>query len=290
MTTHNKNKFLFVPLFVALLSFSLGLRAESPLITINDKINILFTGNAQILYYDNLFYEEDNEVDETVFVFTPGFEVNLGNPKNKAYVVFNISEEFKEYTENSDLDTSNTFAQIKGRYNSPVLKTEASLSFKETDQLTADSAEEISQGDFVERDLVNFNSYAEYELSPKTSFGVGFDFSKTRYVTDRFVTLRDRQSFSIPVDFYYELTPKMDVSIGYRYRKTDVDRNYPIINNIVTNPDGGVNRDSEDNFFNVGLRGELTPKLSGRVQLGFQDRNLKNDDDTTTFAFISDLT
>lgn len=283
--TKNKSRgiFLAFSLFIAVLLLPASLRGESPLITINDRIHVLFTSNTQFLYYDNLFYEESSGQDETMFIFTSGIELNIGRPENKASIVFNVSREFKEYTENSDLDTHNDFAQIKGHYKSPILKTEASLSFKETDDLTSDLAEEISEGILVKRDLVRFQSYAEYELSLKTSLSTGLNFSRKRYISDTFPTLRDQSIISLPIDFYYELTPKIDLSLGYRYRQTNVDRNGEAA-------DESINRDSEDNFFNVGLRGSLTPKLDGKIQAGFQDRDLKNNDDTNNFSFISDLT
>ena len=58
---------------------------------------------------------------------------------------------------------------------------------------------------------------------------------------------------------YYEVTPKVDMSLGYRYQRSRVE-------------DFSRSRYS-DNFWNVGLRGDFTPKLTGNVQVGVAQRS-----------------
>jgi len=58
------------------------------------------------------------------------------------------------------------------------------------------------------------------------------------------------------VDLYYATTPKTDLSLGYRH---DIER-------LAT---GSGN--FEDNFFNIGARGDFTAKLSGQVRVGVTD-------------------
>ena len=65
--------------------------------------------------------------------------------------------------------------------------------------------------------------------------------------------LIDSDSWSVPVDYYYAVTPKVDLSVGDRFTR-DLQ-------------DNGVGN-SSDQFVNVGARGEFTPKLSGQVRVG----------------------
>ena len=67
----------------------------------------------------------------------------------------------------------------------------------------------------------------------------------------------------MPIDFYYKWTPKTDLSAGYRYRDTQVD----------------IGQDSTDHFFNVGARGEFSPKLTGRFAVGLNRRTLNRGGD-----------
>ena len=61
-------------------------------------------------------------------------------------------------------------------------------------------------------------------------------------------------AYTIPVNVYYHWTPKIDLSAGYRYKNTNED----------------FGSDSQDNYFNVGARGEFTPKLTGTVDVGYE--------------------
>ena len=78
------------------------------------------------------------------------------------------------------------------------------------------------------------------------------------------------------MDIYYELTPKMDLSVGYQRGQIDVE---------------SAGRDATTDNFNVGLRGELLPKLVGFFKIGYNQ--YESDDsarDTATMSFDSNLT
>ena len=73
------------------------------------------------------------------------------------------------------------------------------------------------------------------------------------------------------MNVFYKWTEKTDLSVGYRYRDYLVD----------------LGSDSTDHFFNVGARGEFSPKLKGRFAIGLNTRNLDRGGDDTLLGVDS---
>jgi hypothetical protein len=88
---------------------------------------------------------------------------------------------------------------------------------------------------------------------------------------------------SFPLDVFYELTPKLDLSLGYTYTSTDVEATLLNLNGDYT---------QESSFYNIGARGKLLPKLTGFFKVGY--RNKENDrpgsKDSGTLGLDADLT
>ena len=61
------------------------------------------------------------------------------------------------------------------------------------------------------------------------------------------------------------------MSVGYRYRDTKVD----------------IGSDSSDHFFNIGARGEFSPKFTGKVAVGWNRRKLDIGGDKDMFGVDS---
>ena len=66
------------------------------------------------------------------------------------------------------------------------------------------------------------------------------------------------------MDVFYELTPKVDLSVGYTYTDTTVDA----INPGTRGPLFVSSYDQASHFLNVGARGNLMPKLNRVFQGG----------------------
>jgi hypothetical protein len=155
----------------------------------------------------------------------------------------------------------------------------------------------------VENDLVEFNTTAgdidaEYRVSQKLSFSAGVRYNETEYQTyeDRLV---DRETTSFPLNIYYELTPKLDLILGYTYSTTDIEgtsRSFPsdaveiapgtfIVTETTEEVQTGYERDSH--FYNVGLRGNISTKLTGFFKIGYRTRSIE---DSISFSTPTDVT
>ena len=110
-------------------------------------------------------------------------------------------------------------------------------------------------GDIANRDVSNLTAKSEFGLYEKAKLAIGLVYDITDYKDVGFV---DSNITTIPLDVYYEYSPKLDMSVGYQYRQTNL---------------GSTGDDSSDNYFNIGARGEFTPKLNGQVRFGYTSRS-----------------
>jgi hypothetical protein len=121
------------------------------------------------------------------------------------------------------------------------------------------------------RDVFNVAGTTEVEVSQLTKVGGGITFNHENYKRRNYT---DSDSLEVPINFFYKWTEKTDLSVGYRYRDYRVD----------------LGSDSTDHFFNVGARGEFSPKLKGRFAIGLNTRKLDQGGDDTQLGIDSGFT
>ncbi len=255
----------------ASLALASAVPSAAALVSIGDTANVYFNGSATARYDDNIFLRPNNEESDLIFIFAPGVELNVGKRANANLNLY-YREDFYLYEDNSDLDTNVSNIFLDTFLNMPRLDLSFDASFQQLIQPEA-TLRLFGFDGLIERDVYNANFRGEYEISERTSIASGVSGSKVDFDNDIF--FNDSESFSIPVTLYYSLTPRFDLSAGYRYRHTDVDRN------------GLANsREYEDHYANVGIRGEVLPKLMGEARVGYQERRVEGggNDDGVSFG------
>ncbi|HAV12600.1 MAG TPA: hypothetical protein DCX06_03750 [Opitutae bacterium] len=265
----------------------------APLVSIGDNVDIFFNGSTSLQWTSNVLRDEDDELDDVIWTFSPGFEINLGRGLSKADFSIITRYDIVRYSDLDQLDAELFHIKAVGSYKSSRLDLSASASFDEVKSTTGDVN---VTNDLIEWDDTAARIDGEYRFSEKLSVGSGVRYSEREYQTyDNF--LADRETITIPVDIYYELTPKVDLSLGYSYSDTDVgDTNAPRsgivplvpgpgfgIGTIGTTSVSGYSYDSH--FFNVGARGNLLPKLTGFFKVGYRVRD--TDDSTVQLLDLS---
>ena len=265
-----KNRF-----FLALFSITVAALQTNgaPLVTIGDIGTISFTGNSTIKWDSNIFRQETREVSDTVLVFSPGFSAVLGRNVTDLDIGLSTSYNINKYQDKNELDSELLSFRANAAYRTSRLELSANASYVETK-----SNNELAnrQGDLLERELTAFGINGEYTLSPKFSVKAGVNWDEIAYVGDYAASYDDRKYLKLPVDIYYELTPKMDLSVGYVHNQIDVET---------------AGQDATSNDFNLGLRGELLPKLVGYFKVGYnQYENDNYSRDTTSMSLDSNLT
>lgn len=254
---------------IALFSALLNISAQAaPFMAVGDNAELFVTAAATLQSDDNIYLDTTNEQSDTILSFTPGLDLVFGKGSvTKGNVYFR--EEIRRYSDNDNQDTELASLGFASAYDNGVTKADFNASYAEVAQNDNDIR---VAGTIVRRDLTNLGGKVEFGFSEKTSLAVGITFAKTDYSATGY---SDSDIWSLPVDVYFKSNPKMDWSVGYRYRSSEL---------------SGSGADSTDHFLSVGARGEFSPKLVGQVRVGFSQRSLDVGGDDNQIGFDGNLT
>lgn len=253
---------------LAITSVSLGLAYPAAAsVAVGDNAELFVTAGAQHQSDSNIFLDAKNEKSDIIYSVTPGMDLVYGRgaiTKGNFY----YQEEIRRYSDNADQDTELSRLGATSSYNNGVTKVDLNASYAQVAQNDNDIR---VTGDIVRRALTNLGALAEFGLSEKTALGVGASFYKTDYGP---ATYSDSDIISLPLDLYFKASPKLDWSVGYRYRGSEL---------------SASGADSRDNYLNIGARGEFSPKLIGQVRMGYNRRTLVVGGKEDQFGFNGNL-
>lgn len=252
----------------------------APLISIGDNVDVFFNGSSSLKWQSNVFYVEDNEQDDYLLTVSPGLEVNVGRGLSNLDLSIVTRYDILRYDELSELDTELFHIKAISSYKASRWDATGLISFDENQSATTDGTR-AARGDLVETETTRANFDSEYRMSPKFSVGSGVRYSDREYTSHD--SLADRETFTIPVDIFYELTPKIDLSIGYQYITSDIGE---IQSGNMTNGIFIDSYDKESHFFNIGARGDLLPKLSGFFKVGYR---ITDPDDSNVTTYLDSV-
>ena len=259
--------FLLLAVFVTPAGLPIALQA-APLVSIGDSVDVFFNGSSSLEWQSNVFSDERGAVDDYKYTVSPGFEINVGRGLSNADLSIITRYDIVRFDKVTDLDNELFHIKAVGSYAGSRLTVNGLVSYDENQSNGADGNDN-QKGKLSASETTAANLNGEYTLSPKFSFGAGVNYNKREYKES---SSADRESYTVPLDIFYELTPKVDLSIGYTYTSTEVSRTLSGVNGV----DG---YDKEQHFVNVGARGDLLPKLNGSFKIGF---NTMDSDDPLT--------
>ncbi len=235
--------------------------ACSPLLALADSgfalgpdTKLHLTADGQVRFDDNVLLSDSNKDGDTIFVVAPGAELNYDGGISKGVVT--LAEQFIRYADHGTLDGDLFSANGEYAYEGALTKVNARAGYSE---LSQGSVRIRNREESIRHNVTNASLDGLWSATAKTRIGAGIAYDATTYPGSGYY---DSQNFSLPVDIYFAATPKVDVSVGYRYRESMIDE-----------PHGAASMDSTDHFFNVGARGEFTPKLNGQVRVGYGVRD-----------------
>lgn len=257
----------------------------SPLVSIGDNTDIFFNGSSTLRWSSNVFRSQDDDASDIIWTLSPGLEVNVGRGLSNVNLGMTTRYDIIRYQDEDQLDTELFHINAFGSYKSSRLDLRGSIGFDEN-KTSSGSQSLIGVRDLVEFETMSADLNGEYRFSPKFSFGAGIRYSEKEYKTfeNRFA---DRQRTSFPFDIFYELTPKVDLSVGYTYTNSEIDAVNGRQDIVVVGATPALrvsqvgSYEQDSHFFNVGARGNLLPKLNGYFKVGYRTRS--TDDSTFTF-------
>lgn len=249
---------------IALVSAAFGTAASAaPFLSIGDGAELFVTGTLGVRADDNIFLT-DKPVSDTIFDINPGVEITFG--KDAALKgSLTLVDSFANYSDNSNLNTNLFTGDFRAGFDDGKLKLKFNSGYHELNQNAPDIKGLTRRDEFV------IGTSAEVEVSQITSAAAGVDFNHTNYKRSGY---GDSDTLTVPINFYYKWTEKIDLSAGYRYKDYQTT----------------IGQDSTDHYFNVGARGEFTPKLSGQFSVGVTTRDLAVGGSKTLPGFDASLT
>jgi len=261
------NFFLLSAVFITSIGLPIAVQA-APLVSIGDSVDVFFNGSSSLEWQSNVFSDESDAVDDFKLTLSPGFEVNVGRGLSNVDLSIITRYDIVRFDEVTDLDNELFHIKAVGSYAGSRLSVNGLVSYDESQSNGADGNDN-QKGKLSASETTAANLNGEYTLSPKFSFGAGVNYNHREYAEG---SSADRDTYTIPLDIFYELTPKVDLSIGYTYTSTEV-------SSTVSGASEVSGYDKEQHFVNVGARGDLLPKLNGSFKIGF---NTMDSDDPST--------
>lgn len=244
---------------------------------------VFLNSTVAVRYDDNIFQTESGEVDDVIFQFSPGVELKAGKQETSAASV-RFTQDFLVYSDNDDRNASlsNIAANASIRTARSSLRVNANYQ-----QLEGNTQDFLGSrfGDLVKRENYGAGLRTETSLTPKINASAGINARRTDYDSDIFA---DNTSTAIPLNVYYRMSQKLELSTGYEWRDTSLGETvFPAPSLVDPNAVVTVrNAGSYSHFFNVGARGELAPKLTANFRVGAEARESRREtvEDKTTLA------
>lgn len=238
----------------------LGLNASYSLPSGSDFLTVFIDSSSSLVWQSNILYDDKTEEEELMWIINPGIEAVLGGGESSFDASFQVNYEIQRFEELFELSGEYLHLDAKASYDGARLDVNAAYSLDEQQTTAGQQGTEVNNVEFIEIDLTRAHLMGEYTLSPRFSFESGVRHSNREFKNqeDR---LADTEAYSIPLNLYYELTPKVDLSVGYEYSFEKVSQS-------------GVDDYNRNlTFLNIGARGKLMPKLEGSFRVGFNTVN-----------------
>lgn len=218
---------------------------------VGDNAEVFVTGAVGVRADSNIYLSKSNTSD-TIMEVDPGLEMSFGH--NSATTgTLTVAENLSFFSSHTNLNSSLTNAALSTNYQDGKTKVGVQASYNELNQ---NSVNTRNADELVRRNLTHVGGSGEVAVSLKTSIEAGLHYNNTDYQKTGY---SDLTTLSIPLNFYYELTPKVDVGFGYQYRSSWQQ----------------IGADSKDHFIHLSSRGEFTPKLAGSVNIGVTERHFE---------------
>ena len=273
-----------------LVIWTLAAIQASPLISLGDHASIFFDGYYSAIWQSNVLYEDSDEQEDFISIITPGLELDVGGEQSNFDLNVGMHYDIYRYNELTDFDREYFRLKAISSYKTARWGLDGLVSFEEK-QSTAGQENLVDAGGNTDNSdkLILFNDTnanltGRYQYSPKFSFESGLLYFDRNYRNN--VQLSDRESFTIPLDVFYKMTPKLDLSLGYQFVTDNIGESELTDQTDVLITDS---YDRTSHFFNVGARGKLLPKLDGFFKIGYQYLNPENSARTLSGTPISSL-
>jgi hypothetical protein len=224
--------------------------------SLDSNSNFSLIADLGIRYDDNIFWNKTAKVSDTIVSVSPGAEYQFGQ-NSLGHGLVRYQEAFTHYLDNTVPNAYLGNGSANFGYSDDKLTLAGTSSFN---QLNQNNPDILGQGrqTLLRSNIFAAGASAEVQLTSLLSAKAGSDYNRTDYQTSGLIS---NQNLGFPLNIYFQATPKLDISTGFTYNEA--------------RPDGG-GPTGKDLYYNVGLRGSLTPKLTTEFTVGEETQNVAN--------------
>ena len=207
--------------------------------------------SQRVEYESNIFQAPSRSQDDVIFKTIPGFVLEL--PLGRHKIDLGFRAEILRYLDLDSQDTEHYF--VLGNL---LLDFPGGLKLKLKEDFARTS-------DPPGTELVGRIKSTTNVLSPSVEYGfaqryaIGLDYAWTTVKFDDTVQQLDRDEHMIGLTGFYRIQPKTDLLLNFSYGTKDFDR--------------ADNRDVKRYITGVGVRGEITSRLSSTFRVGYEVRD-----------------
>jgi hypothetical protein len=242
-----------------------------PKIDLGENASLHFTADLRATYDDNVFRTNTNEKSDELLSAAPGAVFKFGQ-NSLTNGSLSYQESFQNYVHHSttaqELGTgAGTFAYSNDRMDLAAGADYGQFSENQEGFFVP------GQSSVVRRDEFDINGNDEVHFTEKTSAAAGVTYSDTHYHTSGLVS---NHSYSVPLNVYYSIRPKIDLSAGFTHSEIKTAGN-------------GSGSTQVNRYYNVGARGTFTPKLSGGLTVGYTTSAATQLAKSGLFSFTTNL-
>ncbi len=249
---------------VALLGMVATVQA-APLFSVGDNLDVFFDGKLKGQYNSNVTSAHSNKVEDYALIMSPGVVVNWGrNSKVSANASFH--EDMIRYLDNARYNENLAKAFFDLTYQGDPFSAKLNVSYVQNYQNTPSAiVPGVTNQDIIRSDTFTAGAMGYYNISPKTSLELGFNYTNQRYVEGWDYLYNDRNIYNIPISIYYSVTPQLDLGLFFQYSYEQLD-DAKGVTGLGWSVAPGRNR---SNYFGgVSARVKSWERLSGLVNVG----------------------
>lgn len=252
--------------------------AAAPMITVGNAVYFHVKADAEYQYLSNLTLSTDPNLvkDDSLFKFTPGLRLSLFEESDLTHFSFGVERSLLHFLTETFFNDEPWRLNMRAGYDGHPFS--FSTGWNKAEMLqnisTASGFSSIRSNSEIVRTIAEqFNINFKFSFTQKTGMRTGLDWSVTDFTNPTYL---DYDATSVPLSVFYKFTEKLESSIGYRYRFTEI----------------SSGTEHRDHYLNLKLLGHVTPKTDLQLTLGFQNRNsdyFGNPQSLDTNAFSANL-
>jgi len=230
--------------------------------------------SERIEWQSNVFQVASGAQDSVIFKTIPGFTLEL--PLGRHRFDLGFRTEILRYTDIGSQNTENYFVLARGLLDFP---TGVKITFKNDFAHTNQPPNSELTGP-IENTTNVFTPSIEYTITQRYAVGLEYAFTHVSFGSDTGVTELDRNEHLVTLAGYYKIQPKTDLLAAFAYGRKNFD-------NLDTSSGTPIDRDVNRYLVLVGVRGDLTSRLTSTLRFGFESRQPVQDNLTSFNGFVA---